>query len=629
VKVLFVADGKHDIGAPELPVNEAYPAGGVIPVLARNAAPKIEAGSLALRWAEIPRLDPAGKKKGYAAKARAAVLIARRRYGCEGGVFVVDQDGKDEDRVGELKAASTPSFPVACGAAVNSIEAWTLGAPEAIAAELGLKEEAVRAAYPSKHVEDLLETSGKEELRPKGLLERIARLAHRHDGTAFRVAVAHRTDVAALARACPRGFAPFLAELRALFGGPLTTLILCLASVALPLTGCGRSGGDKPAEVGADGGPVALSPQGKVLEAAENEATPAGSARAAGRPAAGPERIDIPSGKFEAGSTPGDKGRDPVLEPAMLEVELGGFTIDRYLYPNDPQKPPLTGVSRSRAQELCQQAGGRLCTELEWERACKGPEGSAYAGGAAWDPACAASPSTCASGFGALGMGAALREWTASDVAPIENMQPKAAAVRGARADAVAADHRCARRAAVDPEASGPDIGFRCCRGAPNAASIPSPQWQQTFRRADIPITDVTDMLASVPQLKDLGGELAFFKEPDDVNIVLARGDAGGPPPNTTFTTSPLLWNPVPGEEILVIAGKAQKDSFIVAFYRLPNDRYRIASSLLLKGEKGPIALAFNGYVRRRLSWSTCWECRGETGNVTYRDDNRVVITQK
>lgn len=313
----------------------------------------------------------------------------------------------------------------------------------------------------------------------------------------------------------------------------------------------------------------------------------------------------------------------------MLEVDLGGFTIDRGLYPNDPQKPPLTGVTRGKAAELCQQAGGRLCTELEWERACKGPEGTAYAGSATWDPACGASPSSCASGFGVLGMGSAAREWTSSDVAPIENMQPKAAAVRGAKPDAAPVDHRCARRAAVDPDVSSPDIGFRCCHGAPNAASIPSPQWQQTFRRADIPAARVATMLASVPQLKDLGDDISYFKEPDDVNIVAARGDAGGPPPNTTFTTSPLLWSPVPGEEILVVAGKASKDSFIVAFYRLPGDRYRIASSLLMKGERGPIALAFNGYVRKRLSWSLCWECPGESGNVTYRDDNRVVITQK
>ncbi|MGK4008803.1 SUMF1/EgtB/PvdO family nonheme iron enzyme [Sorangium sp. So ce1036] len=421
-------------------------------------------------------------------------------------------------------------------------------------------------------------------------------------------------------------------------------LALILLAAIAGGAGCDRGAPRQAEEQRPDGGaPSAPAPQGKVLEAAENEA-PAASARpqAGAAAQAGPARIEIPAGKLVAGSTPGDKGRDPTLEPALLAVELGGFTIDRYLYPNDPAQPPLTGVTRARASELCQQAGGRLCTELEWERACKGPEGTPYAGGAAWDPACAKAPTSCASGFGVVGMGAALREWTASDVAPIEDLQPKAASVRGATASASGVDHRCARRAAVDPAASGDDIGFRCCHGAPNAATIPSPQWQQTFRRAEISPQQVTELLASVRQLRDLGGDISFFKEPDDVSVVLRRGrtrlSPGGtpanppesiPPPNTTLTTSPLLWNPVPGEEVLVVTGKSDDDSFIVAFLKLPGDRYRIASSMLLKGERGPIALGYNGYVRRRLGWATCWDCRGESGNITYRDDHRVVITQR
>jgi len=78
-----------------------------------------------------------------------------------------------------------------------------------------------------------------------------------------------------------------------------------------------------------------------------------------------------------------------------------------------------------------------------------------------------------------------------------------------------------------------------------------------------------------------------------------------------------------------VVAGRAQKNAFIVAFHRLPGDRYRIGSSFILKDEKAAIVLGYNSYVRKRLTWSLCWDCRGESGFVTYRDDNRVVITQK
>jgi hypothetical protein len=394
---------------------------------------------------------------------------------------------------------------------------------------------------------------------------------------------------------------------------------------------CGKKANPSATDAPDAAATVTISPQGKVLEAAENEASDAGVTRVKAASTKAGERVEIASGKLEAGSTPGDKGRDPTLEPALLEVSLGGFSIDKYLYPNDPAKPPMTGVTRSRAQELCEQAGGRLCTELEWERACRGPTdaspgGTPYATGAAWDAACSKDPASCASGFGVLGMGA-LREWTASDVAPIENAQTRAAAARGARSDASAVDHRCAHRAAIDPSATGDDLGFRCCHGAPNASQIPSPQWHETFRKAELTPAQAAEMFASVPQLKDLK-DIAWFKEPDDPNQVLARGDAGAIP-NTTLTTQPLLWNPVPGEEILVLAGKAQKAAFIVAFYRLPGDRYRIASSFVMKDEKQAVALGYNSYVRKKLSWALCWDCRGESGFITYRDDSRVVITQK
>ena len=413
---------------------------------------------------------------------------------------------------------------------------------------------------------------------------------------------------------------------------PSARAALACAAALVALAACGHPT-EHPGSPAGSGAPVAITPQGKVLQAAENEGPAVGrSARTA--PAAAPAspgaRVEIPAGKLVAGSTPGDRGRDATLEPALLDVELGAFSIDRSAYPDDPGKPPLTGVTRARAGELCQQAGGRLCTELEWERACKGPEDTPFAGGAAWDPACARAPLGCASGFGAVGMGAALREWTASDVAPMENVRAGGAAVRGARGDAPAWDHRCARRAAADATAPGDDLGFRCCYGAPNAALLPSPQWQQTFHKAELTEAQAAEMFATVPELKDLGSEITYFKEPDDVGPVLARGDAGvNSVPNTAFTTSPILWSPVPGEAILVVTGRAQKSSFIVAFYRLPGDRYRIGSSFILKDEKGPIVLGYNNYVRKRLSWSLCWDCRGESGFVSYREDNRVVITQK
>jgi formylglycine-generating enzyme required for sulfatase activity len=380
------------------------------------------------------------------------------------------------------------------------------------------------------------------------------------------------------------------------------------------------------------GADVRLAPGGPVLQAAENE-LPVRS-RALGPSSEEPNkkgaRVTVPEGRLVAGSTPGDRGRDPALEPALAEISLGAFTIDKNVYPNDPAAPPVTGIPRDRAAELCSQAGGRLCSELEWERTCKGPENTMYPGGDVWDPACEESPRRCASGFGALGMGAALREWTASDVSSTDTAHPNAAAVRGAHAHGPAVSHRCAVRAAVDPKLSAEDLGFRCCYGPPNAGVVPAPTWQQTFRRAELTPAQVAEMFATVPELAELGHDLSFFKEPDDVSVVLGRGDGGvRSVPNVTFTTHPVQWSPVPGEDILVLCGKAQKSSFVVALYRLPRDRYRVASSFVLKDEKGPIVLGYNGYNRRRLTWSLCWDCLGESGLVTYGDDNRVMISQK
>jgi hypothetical protein len=80
---------------------------------------------------------------------------------------------------------------------------------------------------------------------------------------------------------------------------------------------------------------------------------------------------------------------------------------------------------------------------------------------------------------------------------------------------------------------------------------------------------------------------------------------------------------------LIVVAGLAGEDSFVVALYRLPGDRYRVASSLVLKKDSGPVVLAYDRSVDKRLEWSTCWQCLGESGRITYRDDRRVVITQE
>ena len=387
---------------------------------------------------------------------------------------------------------------------------------------------------------------------------------------------------------------------------------------------------------GADSGSVpAATGSAALVEAADEAPGRAtvehrqGTARGAG------ERITVPAGNFVAGSTPGDRGRDPTIEASQLEVNLGEFQIDALPYPNDPAKPPVTGLSRARAAEACEKGGARLCSELEWERACKGPDGQEFSGSTGWDPECARHPEHCSSGFGVLAMGAAMREWTSSEVEPLKGFRASSsAAVRGAAADVADVDHRCAHRLAVDPTTSSSDLGFRCCHGTPPTQTIPAPPVLPVMQKVEFSTERLAGLFASNPKLKALAEGVKFFRDEAGAATVLQRGkscpDTVAPLPSETLSTSPLAWNPVPGEELLLVTGQAsQNRSFIVAFHKLSGDRYRVASAMIMDDEPGPVALVWNPNVRKKLEWAIAWQCPGESGNITYRDENRVTITQK
>lgn len=397
-----------------------------------------------------------------------------------------------------------------------------------------------------------------------------------------------------------------------------------------PSLGCEPS--SSPGTGDADAGaPVSTT---TLIEAADEEETDAGAQQHGEAKTAG-EHVEIPAGELVAGSLPGDHGRDPATEPAQMKVALGAFSIDKLPFPNDPEKPPLTGVTREQAAQHCQEREGRLCTELEWERACKGPKGTRYAGGGRWDGECATKPERCASGFGVLALGAAQREWTASDVQPIKNLIKGGAAVRGAGPKAADVDHRCAHRSVVAPDSHADNLGFRCCYGDPPKTTIPSPDWEDTIKRIDLPTDELAKLFSSSERLKPLAKDIVYFNEEASSGTVMRRGkargtDAGDVPDNTYLTTSPVIWNPVPGERILLVTGRSgDKTSFIVAFHQLPDQRYRVGTAMIMEDEVGPVVLVYNPFVRRKLHWTTCWECYGATGNVTYREENRVVITQR
>jgi hypothetical protein len=45
-------------------------------------------------------------------------------------------------------------------------------------------------------------------------------------------------------------------------------------------------------------------------------------------------------------------------------------------------------------------------------------------------------------------------------------------------------------------------------------------------------------------------------------------------------------------------------------------------------GEIAPIALAWRPGERTTLWWTTCWQCPGEMGHVSVKEDGHLVIVQ-
>jgi hypothetical protein len=330
------------------------------------------------------------------------------------------------------------------------------------------------------------------------------------------------------------------------------------------------------------------------------------------------QRVRVPAGRFSPGTVPGALERVPELEPPERAVEFGGFEIDALPYPNDPAVAPEIVTSADEAARRCGEAGGRLCTELEWERACKGPKSRPFSSGAEWN---CPDPAHCRSAEGAYGMGANV-EWTSSHFGPSSDHHGKSVA-RGAEAGAPPLAHRCARR---EPSASR--AAFRCCYGPPNGLKVQEPTREQVYRKVPLTPERLRELLAAHPRTKALATDgLALFAEPDAARTVIDRGP--GDRKGFDFTVSALEWTPVVGATFVAVPGRSTDDtSFVVVFHVLGDDQYAVASSFVMHDEPGPVAFAYSESIEPRFHFSTCWGCPGETGKVLYRKPDRAVIVQ-
>lgn len=210
-----------------------------------------------------------------------------------------------------------------------------------------------------------------------------------------------------------------------------------------------------------------------------------------------PEELDLPDLGFKLGFVP--------RAPEVQDVE--SFCMDRFEYPNLPGTLPLRQVTWRKASSLCAQAGKRLCTELEFERACGGiegyhqPYGQSYVSGACntdvvtsigedfWLVSSGAY-ADCQTPEGIFDLEGNLSEWVdvpdgsyptplpRLDVPP-EHMTPAdAAPVRGGTMWTAIYGAGCHARhlhSATGPTSS--DDGFRCCADVPRvipAGAVPA-----------------------------------------------------------------------------------------------------------------------------------------------------------
>ncbi len=209
--------------------------------------------------------------------------------------------------------------------------------------------------------------------------------------------------------------------------------------------------------------------------------------------------VSIPAGVLLRGSSPDLSERD-ASELELKPIHVPSFSIDAYPYPGRPGVYPRIDVTLEEARYLCRLQGKRLCLEEEWERACKGPDQSAYPYGHLFDANTCYTPLDfarfhlrrngafpgCVSGFGVADMSGNINEWTDSSLSkgevansPNESYLSVLEPMEEAALDRVPmlrgggdwgedpADLRCAHREHFHmPRDRYDDDGFRCCRSA-------------------------------------------------------------------------------------------------------------------------------------------------------------------
>ncbi len=199
-----------------------------------------------------------------------------------------------------------------------------------------------------------------------------------------------------------------------------------------------------------------------------------------------PGYVYIPPGTFNAGTAQGTIPRCPENEMIETPVTLGGYYIQQYPVPGFG-KTPITGVTWDQAKAACESVNARLCTELEWERACKGSDGSPYPYNTGWDPnICSVGDKSdemlplgtfvsCVTEEGVHDMVGYVWEWTSSKWG-IPGRSLNNFVLRGGWKGFGSIPNRCSHRYSAKRDKASPRVGYRCCLGTENLQMVSVPQ---------------------------------------------------------------------------------------------------------------------------------------------------------
>ena len=179
----------------------------------------------------------------------------------------------------------------------------------------------------------------------------------------------------------------------------------------------------------------------------------------------------IPGGPYIAGRFESQEPLAGTSERPEKVVDVPGFWIDVA-----PVQVPdgdggafkiVNGMTHDEAVRICQKFGKRLCSEDEWEKACKGPNSSIYTYGDDFDPERCPSPGfnkryrvadfpNCVGGYGVLGMSGGIGEWTATARGEMFVIKP-------AMVGSAPTYSRCAGQAGLEDDRVEGNVGMRCC----------------------------------------------------------------------------------------------------------------------------------------------------------------------